>query len=430
MANPSRWRLRYAAWLSAPLALLGAAIGLEHAGGGWRAPGSDFQRGLAVADAKLRRTLGSFDAAGLLEIELAVAAGEGFPLELRLDPEVRRLIAVRANRERFKQRAIETSVRFGDGPTLPATLSLRGDSSLNRGPRPNYELDLLRPQPVGGDVELEKIFLMAMNEDPHQIVARFAYDVYRELGLYPTLVRFVRLSLSDEPQGLYLLLEPPRTGLRRVHPDTVAIHRRQGRYRYRTYWARSVPAGSASLHGFQAIRHAEPGIDAEEIERHLDLDAYLTYLAANSMLRNADTQAELFLYERRTDLTVPAPLRPMAWDPDDVGSAREKPGAIQDPLIYSSVDPFDRLIASDPDLRRRYSALLVRLLEERLTPAYLRQTLRRNVRLRDELDDGRPTEQQRAEREARTVAAEQLEERLLGRRAYLLAVATAAGPDR
>ncbi len=425
MSRPVRrgQALRYAGWICAPLAFLALALWVERDGGDWRAPGSDFQRGLAVSDAKLRRTLDSFDAAGLLQIELAEAGGEGLPIELTLAPDALALIRVKENRARFKDRAIDATVRIAEGPRLPATLSLRGETSLWHGRRPNFELDLLRPQPFAGGFALRKLFLMAMNEDPHQIVARFGYRVFGDLGLYPTHVQFVRLAVNGAAQGLYLLLESPRWGLRRVFPDTVAIHRRLGRYRYRTYWTRDVPSESASLNRFRTARHTAPGKPLDKLERALDLDAYLTYLAANSVLLNADTGAELFFYERRNDPNRPAPLRPMAWDLDDIGSRRAKPGSLDDPLIFSSRDPFDRLIHQDPSLRARYTTILVHLLREQLTESYLREALTGALRMRDALDDGLPEAEQRAAQTKRAAFAKRLEQRLLERRRVLLATA-------
>lgn len=422
-ALPAR---RALGWLAVPLAFLGLALWAEGGGRPDAERGLEFLRGQALTDAKLRRTLARFSAAGPLE-ELAPVGAEGLDVALQVDPDELLLMRIPGNRARFKERDVDAVLQLGDGPALPATLSLRGESSLWHGERLNFEVDLLQPQPFEAGLEMEQLFLMAMNEDPHQIAEHFALRVYADLGLYPTHFQYARLALNGAPGGVYLLLEPPRRGLRRLHPDLVAVHRRMGRRRYRTYWARDVPAVSASLDRLRALRHRQPA-DAEAALREvLDLDAYYRYLAVNSLLRNADTQDELFLFERRADPARPEPLEPMAWDPDSIDARGAKPDTSGDPLIFSGRDALDFRTAADPGLRALYARTLSALLRERLTAEYLGETLRSSLAAREALDAEPANPEQRAVREARRRYAAELEARLLARRAELLRLA-AGGP--
>lgn len=407
--------MRYAAWLAAPVAILCLAI--------WASPRVDPrfppERSLAdqlsVKDAKLRRTLRSFDPREPEE-GAPLPLTEGLPIAVDVDPDAIALRLIKANRARLKGRRTDAFVRFADGPALPATLRIRGNSTLREGEKLNFVVELLRPQRFGDGIVMKKLFLIAMAHDPHQIVLRFGYTVFSELGLYPPLFQYSRLALNGEPQGLYLLLEPPREGLRRIHDDLVGLYRRKGRGMYDVEWTGEVRDVEESIRRLRDLRYiADLPDPVDAYDRFIDLDAYLRYLAVNSILLNQDMLAELFFYERREDPDVPSRLALMAWDLDDIGSDLPKEGAVVDPLIFSGQDRLDFQIHEQAPLYARYREILKELLEDRLTPEYLSATLRGAVALRNSLDDGLDPAVQREAREARGRFARGLEERLLAR---------------
>lgn len=410
---------RYAAWMLGPLALLAGWVAWHLAAGGERGARRPISDQLFVSDAKLRRTVLAFDA-GSLDAELPVVGGEGLLVRLSLDAEALRLRLERRNREWLKTRRADASVQIGDGPAMPATVRLRGETTLRWGERLNFHVELLRPQPFEGGVSLGRFFLMAMGDDPHQIVSMCGYRIFRDLGLYPLRFQYVRVVLNGEPQGAYLLLEPPRQGLRRIYPDLVGLYRRKAKGFVRVEWQQAVPRVDASINAVRDLRwRGELGDPVAAYAPHLDVAAYLRYLAASSVLLNEDMQAELFFYERRSDPARPAPLELMAWDPEDLGSDEEKPDAVADPLIFSGRDRLDFQIHREPALRRRYVEVLRDLLAHRLGPDTLATTVREVRALRDSLDDGRPRPVQEADRLARAAFAERLAARLLARHAEL-----------
>jgi len=411
---------RYAVWLAAPIAVLCVAI--------WMSPSVDprfsQERSLSdqldVKDAKLRRTLRRFDP-GVLDAALPLALVEGLPIEIQIESDALALRRVKANREYLKHRRTDATLRFANGPTLPATVRLRGSSTLRNGEKLNFVLELLRPQRFDESIAMKKIFLVAMADDPHQIVSRFGYTVFSGLGFYPLLVRYARVTLNGEAHGMYLLLEPPRQGLRRIYDDLVGLYRRKRPGLYEVEWTREVRDVEDSILGLRDLRHEPNLVDPlQEYDRFIDLDAYFRYLAANSILMNQDMLAELFFYERREDPDRPSRLALMAWDLDDVGSETEKLDAVKDPLIFSGQDLLDFQIHAHPEMRARYREILTELLENRLTPAYLSATLGEVVALRNSLDDGLGASEQLAAREARSRHASGLEQRLRARHEQLV----------
>jgi hypothetical protein len=375
---------------------------------------------LFVADTKLRRTLRLFDPS-VFEAEPAAVGGEGLSVELELDPDELLLRFDKRNRTRLKLRRMDTFIRFGDGGFVPATARLRGAKTLRGGDKLNFAVELIRAQRFAEGVAMKKLFLMAMIHDPHQIVSLFGYRVLAGLGLYPTEVQYVRVALNGEPQGMYLLVEPPRQGLRRLYPDLVALYRRKSRGFYKIEWEKKVPAVKTSIEGLRDVRGLDQLADPlAQYAKHIDLDAYFRYLAVNTILLNQDMQAELFFYERRADSSRPDPLRLMAWDLEDIGSAAPKPDAVADRLIFSGQDRMDFHTHEKPRLRARYREVLAGLLHEELTPAVISSMLHSVRMLRDSLDDGLPESVQLQARRARAGFAAELEELLLARHAKLV----------
>ncbi len=157
------------------------------------------------------------------------------------------------------------------------------------------------------------------------------------------------------------------------------------------------------------------------LERVIDLEAYVTWLATNSILKNADTVDELFLFEVRKDRSQPEPLRIMAWDYDEILQGRHTTKMFPDPLMFARrTTALDDLIKSDPKLYGRYRSTLRRLLTRDLTIERLVEELREVQALRDGLDDGLAPEVQDEKRRQRKATVDKFESDLRERHATLL----------
>jgi spore coat protein CotH len=208
---------------------------------------------------------------------------------------------------------------------------------------------------------------------------------------------------------MYLLVEPPVSGLRRAHPDCVSVFRRSRPNGFDVEWTASVPGVRTSLKRLRALVD-EPGAadTAAELAQALDETSYFRWLAVNALLRNADSLDELFLYERRGDGGSPAPLRVLAWDYDDIIDSELKPGALSDPLLYGSLDPLEHRVATDRELYTRYRRFLKVILANELSLGRVERVVLEMQALRDSLDDGSPAENQRRARKRRAAYVDEM----------------------
>ena len=316
------------------------------------------------------------------------------------------------NRKIYKDRAVNATVRFGESGEVArhGVLTLRGRGSLRKSSAfPNYDVKLIRPVEISEGVEMKRLFLMNLYYDKNQMEVPVAYRLLAELGLFPLHFQFVRLTVAGEPHGMFLLVEPPVSGLRRTYPDLVSVFRRLRPNSYDNEWAASVPGVHSSLKRLRKLVDAPDTEDtAAELAKVLDENAYFSWLAVNALLRNADTMDELFLYERRGGGGSPAPLRVLAWDYDDILDSDVKPGAITDLPLYGSVDPLEFRVAEDAELYSRYRRFLKEILAGELSLERVEKVVLETQALRDGIDDGFSEVEQRRARKRRAKFTERM----------------------
>ena len=325
---------------------------------------------------------------------------QGLAIEIDLDPATFKLMCRMENREIYKDRAVNATLRFGDSGEVRrhGVVTLRGRGSLRKSSAlPNYNVKMIRPVPFGEGLEMKRMFLMNLYYDKHQMEVPVAYRLLSELGLFPLHFQFVRLTVAGKAHGMYLLVEPPVSGLRRAHPDCVSVFRRARPNAYDTDWAASVPGVRAPMKRLRKfVSEGGNGLGA-----CLDEVAYFSWLSVNALLRNADSLDELFLYERRAQGVSQAPLQVLAWDYDDIIDSELKPGALSDPLLFGCLDPLEFKVAADPDLYGRYRKFLKQMLATELSMDRVEKLVREVQAIRDGLDDGSDVQSQRRARRKR-----------------------------
>ena len=106
------------------------------------------------------------------------------------------------------------------------------------------------------------------------------------------------------------------------------------------------------------------------MNRIINLNAYLTYTAFNSVIKNADSVDELFYFVVKSAVYPEGRIEFMAWDFDDI--LKDKPAhprrVYRDPLMFACEDKLDRLIQTEPLLYQSYKEILSRMLSDFLTP--------------------------------------------------------------
>lgn len=126
------------------------------------------------------------------------------------------------------------------------------------------------------------------------------------------------------------------------------------------------------------------------LNRIMNIDGYLTWVAFDSVMQNADSVDELFYVAVASHAYPEARIEFMAWDYDDAfKSAPSHPTKVlDDPLMFGCENELDRLIQQQPALYHRYTRILFQLLTHTLTPSIFRSHLDsvRNDAERFELD--------------------------------------------
>jgi hypothetical protein len=187
------------------------------------------------------------------------------------------------------------------------------------------------------------------------------------------------LTLAGEARGAYLVLEEPdEAALRTQARVRSVIRRRNDAERARPEVKHSVGDPAAALAEYKGLVELARGLRGEALleglERAMDLDGYLRWVALMTLLENGDYVDEvLFVATDATDArgeVVPY-FHAVGWDPDDLYSACHHGGrdAIPDPagLLYCAEADFDEVIFADASVYRRYVEVLEDLIQ-RLTP--------------------------------------------------------------
>jgi spore coat protein CotH len=160
---------------------------------------------------------------------------------------------------------------------------------------------------------------------------------------------------------------------------------------------------------------------AQRYDELFDLDSYMKWLAFNSLVQNADSDDELFLYELREDMEEMGQLKIMAWDYDDLQMDPAHPQYVhEDPLMWAAESQFAVQIIRNPVLYTRYKQVMKQLLTEHLTETHLSQSLAQVKQVLDSIDTGLALLQQTQTRNKRDMLMQQFEVRLLQRRAQLM----------
>jgi len=347
-----------ATWLAFPLVLVGAALYLE--------PRSGVSKGTAGTqplDPKITRTVRSF---------ATTDAGTGIDrpglrIDFFLEPED--FVDFRTAWSHYA----EVEIAFEGGGRRRALASIRGESS-RRSEKKSLKVSLFEEQSFG-ELAFDKFLLLNMLHDPGGFEMFTANRLLGEIGLFPAYQQYAMVYMNGESRGLYLLVERPEDAIRRSAPDTVSVlrpHRNGATLKYSAQLSAPLLLNDRLR---QLARGGGGSESIEELERVINLDKYLAWLAFNSLVENGDARDELFLYETRAPGQELGRLEISAWDYDDLQEAPLGTDAMDDPLLYACEMELDFLIRRSPELYGRYRRVLYELLTATFTEEVLRSAI-------------------------------------------------------
>lgn len=285
-----------------------------------------------------------------------------------------------------------TSVTLGLGTPIPTEAHFHGAGSLAC-QRKSLSIHLDGPRrrlmPEAAD---DRFLLISMCLDNRYFGQVWGQRLMASLGLFPSRSRYVRLRIDGENRGVYLMVQRPEDVLRTDDAGVVSVIRR--RYDIKgepaeVKYPDEPPASDAARATYDELASiamtAPVASIAPELDARMDLDAYLRWVALNTLLHNGDYIDEAFFYASAEDNAWFH--RVMGWDLDDLFEDCHAGGAdaITDPcgLTYCTEAQIDQALVRSPEVYQRYLAALGAILEA-LPPEKLASTMNA---VRDDLWD-------------------------------------------
>lgn len=296
-----------------------------------------------------------------------------------------------------------------DAAQLSGTATFYGKSSLKvrYTKRRSLHIQLNQPLQLTADSPgISNFVLLSLWEDKFRLAYRSSAIVLQQLGLFFAYSRLVEIRCAEDGAGIcrggtlgaYMLIEYPSDAITR-HVLAAVDGARNGRLSqavcetdaaFAARKAALVDAASSSsahsvaigtrnwfyftkpavydiLHVPSYKRNSTISPLYRQVEAQperfvgggggaafFDLAAYMTWIAANTVLQNGDYDDEVFFYQVGDTLGI------MAWDYDNVLSACHRNGknAIRTELMFCAETPLEKRILKESALREQYIATL------------------------------------------------------------------------
>lgn len=266
-------------------------------------------------------------------------------------------------------------IYFNDSLLTLREIELRGKSTLQY-KRKSFNIELEHAICLATSdttCKLNDFALISMNMDQHYYRNRLAYGLLSELQIFNLHYQYVNVYVNEVNYGIYLLVERPHKFA--MHKEKAGCVIRRGYNGQIDYtksdnrWARY-----AVMHYQQDFKLLYELVDSLEgrkllraLEKRLDLDQYMKFMAFNFLLGNGDYTDEIFFYVDHDNFEKRFKIIP--WDFDDLFMKFPHEGALQynsrtdDKLVFSIEDKIDRKILEDPVLYYRYKKVLAEVIQ-------------------------------------------------------------------
>lgn len=335
-----------------------------------------------VTDKKLKETLRAGLEKGQQPGVSSGAISEHLKIEMFIKKDQLAALAISDNVDSFRKHRKDFIIRINGGHYLVANYKIRGKGSTyvayEQPPvRLNYTVTLFHPVELKPGIQLAKFYLMNMLFDPYHVNMALSYRLLSGMNLFFSHTQYAALSINGVPQGVYLLIEPHKDAIRRTYPGVMGIYRRRMK-RFCTKYEKGQSIDQWHLRQLERVMSRARGPDLPvALNKILNLDAYLTWMAFNSVMQNADSVDELFYVAVASKAYPEGRIEFMAWDCDDIfKSAPSHPTQVfDDPLMFGCENELDRLIQQQPSLYHRYKRILHQLITHTLTPSNFRSHL-------------------------------------------------------
>lgn len=172
---------------------------------------------------------------------------------------------------------------------------------------------------------LNKFILSAMSMDFSYMHNKLAHHLLQNVGLWPLYSSFTELYINNRHQGLYLVIEDPRSHLIDHRKATCIIRRGYDHRIAQIVDSRGKNSDKLKVYQeeFNEIYKDLTRYKGKELydnlSKKLNLEQYFRKIAFDFVLRNGDATDEIYFYTRSTSKEA-IYFEIMPWDYDDIFS--------------------------------------------------------------------------------------------------------------
>lgn len=248
-------------------------------------------------------------------------------------------------------------------------IHLRGNNTLYF-KRKSFSVDLEKSLSVviqGQPVKLKKFHLLNLAMDKNLWHNRWSFLTMSQLGLFPPFNSYCLVTVNDQSQGIYLLVEKPQYASETMN-SPYTIRRGVDHAIDHEYDETKSKVEAKGYKNQYYSLYETKGLSDESLYQHLNqglnTDLYFTWVSFNYLIMNGDYSDELFLYINPNTQVYDV----MAWDYDDLFMSHPHEGNTvrnqnnKERLMFSQEDELDRIIASDDYVYSKYQEKLKELL--------------------------------------------------------------------
>lgn len=262
-------------------------------------------------------------------------------------------------------------------------METRGQGSISY-KRRNFGLKL--PQTIQlGRIDSKKINLLSMSADPGYISTRLGLMTAEllEIGLaQPT--EYAEVFINGYTNGLYTVVEKPKSTLehspyvvRRGYKSRFITEEAEASLKLSRTQVQQIEAVAASIYTDVSSKQG-PDLFAS-LKQKMDIEAYMRWMAMNSLYMNGDFPDEIFFYVD-ADLYRQGKIffRVMPWDFDDLfkemhkvltNSTEAAKPENKDSILYSYEDRLDRSFSpSNVYMYEQFKNTARKVIGSKLTP--------------------------------------------------------------
>jgi spore coat protein H len=254
-------------------------------------------------------------------------------------------------------------------------LHLRGNTTLYY-ERKSYSVtlnDAIQFNSEGNVVKLKAFYLVSLTMDRNYYRNRLAFDLLKQLGLFSLYYHYAEVKINNVSQGIYLLLQRPQDWAKKAQDSPYIIRKGRDQRVKKEINRKTTTREDIKKYRkmYYDIYKTSKKMSGEELYHALselmDFEQYVTWLGFNYFVKNGDYADELYHYIDPESLKY----KIIPWDYDDIFSTQPHEGwelrkkrLDTSLLIFSSEDPLDIKIATDPFLYEKYQEILLGLLTE------------------------------------------------------------------